>query len=87
VTPEQTEAFPQTPAERNLAQMRKIRAGLVTASEKAEEALERAEEKVATAHLHVMWMNEAIEQAEKADKAARGIVAYEVAVSTGEVSS
>jgi uncharacterized protein YhaN len=64
-----------------------IRKHLIAESEKAEEAVTRAEEKVERCHERLYQINEAIEAMEKAEKAAAGIVSYEVNIGTGEVES
>ena len=77
------ELFPMTTTEK----LQAVRKHLLAESEKAEEAQERAEVKVADCHQRLYLMNEAIEAAQKSEKAAAGIVSYDVDVNTGEVSS
>lgn len=77
---EHDELFPQTPVEK----LRTIRKWLIAENEKADEALERAEAKVSACRQRLYMMNEAIEAAEKAEKAAAGILTYEVDLN-GEV--
>jgi phosphoglycerate-specific signal transduction histidine kinase len=77
------ELFPMKPSEK----LQALRKHLIAESEKAEEGVERAEAKVDQCHQRLYMINEAIEAMEKAEKAAAGIVSYDVNVGTGEVSS
>jgi len=75
------EMFPQTAVEK----LQAIRAHLIAESAKAEEAAERAGQKVAEAHARLYMMNEAIESAVASEKAAKGIISYDVDLGSGEV--
>ena len=78
-----SELFPMTVTEK----LQAVRKHLLAESEKAEEAQERAETKVSDCHQRLYLMNEAIEAAQKSEKAAAGIVSYDVDLNTGEVAS
>ncbi len=77
------EMFPMKPSEK----LQAIRKHLIAESEKAEDSVTKAEQKVASCHDRLYMINEAIDAMETAEKAAAGIVSYDVNVGTGEVTS
>lgn len=78
---EQLEAFPKT----ILEGLHQLRSEAIAASEDADKALEKAEQKAQRAHARVYWMNGLVEDTTKAQNAAEGIISYEVKMETGEV--